>query len=106
MTVSIGMASRLQFSELRVIDGVTFWDLVELPTFRSRPSDLFHKVESSDQIDDLARTYYGDEEFWWVIAWANDFEILPTDMNEGAEIIIPDPEYVRTELFPEVSGGS
>jgi hypothetical protein len=100
MSISISTASRLQFSELRIIDGVTFWDIVDLPAYVTRRTDFFHKVKGTDRIDALAKVYYGDERFWWVIAWANDFEILPTDMNEGADITIPDPAYVRTGLFP------
>jgi hypothetical protein len=106
MAVSISAASRLQFAELRIIDGITFWDLAELPAFTTRPTDMFHRVLGSDRIDTLANDYYGDEEFWWVIAWANDLEILPTDLNEGAIIVIPDPEFVRGVLIPGASNGS
>lgn len=106
MSVSIGTASRLQFAELRIIDGVTFWDIVELPEFTTRPTDMFHQVTSTDRIDTLGKLFYGDEAFWWVIAWANDFEILPTDMKVGSVITIPDPAFVRTEFFPEVSSGA
>ena len=102
MAVSISTASRLQFSELRIIDGITFWDIVELPTYRTRPTDMFHTVESTDRVDSLANLFYGDERFWWVIAWANDLELLPTDLNVGAVITIPDPEYVRSELLPRI----
>ncbi len=106
MAVSIGLASRLQFAELRIIDGVTFWDIVDLPAFRARPNDTFHQVEGSDRVDTLAKTHYGDEGFWWVIAWANDLEILPTDLNVGDVITIPDPEFIRAKFFPEVGNGA
>ena len=100
MAVNISTASRLRFAELLIIDDVTFWDIVDLPTFVTRKTDLFHRVESTDRIDTLSKTFYRDERFWWVIAWANDLEILPTDLNENAILIIPDPEFVRSSFFP------
>ena len=102
MSINISTASRLQFSELRIIDGITFWDIGDLPAFTSRRTDMVHRVKGTDRIDALAKLFYGDERFWWVIAWANDMELLPTDMNVGAIIVIPDPEFVRTGLFPKV----
>jgi hypothetical protein len=104
MAVSISTSSRLHFSELRIIDGITFWDIVDLPAYTTRTTDLSHRVLGTDRIDSISALYYGDERLWWVIAWANDFEILPTDMNEGADITIPDPSFVRSGLFREQRG--
>lgn len=106
MSISIHTASRLQFAEIRIIDDVTFWDIVELPAFTSRPTDMFHRVESTDRIDSIAKKFYDEERFWWVIAWANDLEILPTDLNENDLLVIPDPEFVRSGLFLEAGSGT
>jgi hypothetical protein len=56
-------------------------------------------VKGLDRIDLLAQRYYQDPTYWWVIAKANEFEILPTDLNVGEEIVIPSPRYVRQGLF-------
>jgi len=39
----------------------------------------------------------------WVIAVANDMEILPTDLNAGDTIRVPSPRYVLTQLFKRAS---
>lgn len=99
MSVNIRQGSRLFFSELKLIDGFEFWDTVDLPVYRKRRGDISHVVMSNDRIDRLAQRYYQDCVLWWVIAWANDMEILPTDLREGETIVIPDINYVKTRLF-------
>ena len=34
----------------------------------------------------------------WVIAWANDLEILPTDLNVGQILTVPSKLFIETEL--------
>lgn len=38
----------------------------------------------------LAKQYYGDEEYWWVIAWFN-LAPLETDLKPGDTILVPMP---------------
>jgi len=56
-------------------------------------------VQTNDRIDTIANTYYGDPVLWWVIAVANDMEIVPTQLQVGATIRIPSPVYVSQLLF-------
>ena len=99
MAVQIREVSRLLFADLRTIDDVEFWDTVVLPDARPRRDDVIHIVASTDRVDILAQYYYGDAGLWWVIAWANDLEILPTDLKENAQIRIPSLNYVQNELL-------
>lgn len=99
MSVNVRQGSRLFFSDLLVVDGYEFWDFVDLPPYRRRPDDITHIVQSNDRIDRIAQRYYQNPVLWWVIAWANDFEILPTDLREGEIIVIPDVNYVQSKLF-------
>jgi nucleoid-associated protein YgaU len=89
MSVKVGNSSRLRFAELKKIDGVEFWDTVVLPDYKSTEDDMEYIVESGDRIDLLAARFYRDSRLWWVIAWANDMESLPTDLKEGETITIP-----------------
>lgn len=35
-------------------------------------SDIYIQITSSDRLDKLANTFYGDSTLWWVIATANN----------------------------------
>lgn len=99
MTVRVQSHSRLRFADLQSDLDVEFWDL---PVFKQIPEqvdDVYYQVQSTDRIDVLAYRFYGDPVLWWVIAVANGFEILPTDLKVGARIKIPSPRYVTQSLF-------
>ncbi len=99
MAVQIHSASRLNLADLKVIDGVEFWDLTELPSYVADPADMEYTVLSGDRLDLLADRFYQEPILWWVIAWANDIELSPFGLNPGSRIFIPDPDYVRKTLL-------
>lgn len=101
MAIRIKQNSRLRFADLVKVDGIAFWDMVELPDIPPQPDDILYTVRSLDRIDFLAHRFYGDPVLWWVIAVANDFEILPTDFDLADQIIIPSPRYVQQVLFSD-----
>lgn len=99
MTVTIDRRSRLRFKELVSIGEVEFWELDLLPTVPETTADIYYRVESTDRIDTISSNFYGDPNFWWVIAVANDMDILPTNLRVGQTIRIPSPTYVQENLF-------
>ena len=99
MTTRVSNMSPLRFAELVTVDGVEFWNTLDLPEIPAQPGDIVHEVKSTDRLDLLAYEYYGDPVAKWVIAVANGMEILPTDLNAGDTIRIPSPRYVLTQLF-------
>lgn len=99
MPISLPDRSRLRFAELVSSEGIVFWNLLDLPTIVVQADDLTYSVKSSDRIDRLANQYYGDPVLWWVIAAANDMELLPTALYGGQTLRIPSPRYVLQELF-------
>ena len=99
MTIRIPRNSRLRFADLITTGGVTFWDTLELPVIRPQNDDMQYRVQDNDRIDLLAHRFYGDPGLWWVIAAANDMEILPTDLTTTDLILIPAPRYVQQQLF-------
>lgn len=99
MAVDIRSSSRLKFADLIVVDSVEFWDTLVLPDPAPRQDDTFHVVGQGDRIDLLADRYYQDAGLWWVIAWANDLDILPTDMKENMTLKIPSKTYVTGTLL-------
>lgn len=99
MAVDLKRRSRLRFANLRLVDGIEFWDLVELPTLSIQPDDTVYVVAGNDRIDLIANKFYGDPVLWWVIALANDLELLPSALNEGTLLRIPAPRYILQVLF-------
>jgi hypothetical protein len=102
MSVDVGNSSRLLFAELLSVDDVEFWDTLVLPDAGTRQDDIQHIVANSDRIDLLAQMYYQDSALWWVIAWANNLEILPTDLKENDQIRIPSKDFIQNVLLRKV----
>ena len=106
MAVRVARHSRLRFADLFIIDDVEHWDILDLPKIEEQQDDLRYQVKRGafERIDRIATRFYGDPRLWWVIAAANDLEVVPTDLNEGDILIIPSPRYVSQELFKKASG--
>jgi hypothetical protein len=99
MTTRVPRHSHLRFGTLLSVDGIEFWDVLDLPTIPQQPDDLTYQVLGTDRMDLLANRFYRDPRLWWVIAVANDIELIPTAFNAGDSIRIPSPRYVLQELF-------
>lgn len=99
MSVDIHRTSRLRFGTLVTVNNVEFWDILDLPDFPHQDGDVSYTVQTGDRIDRIAATYYGNPVLWWVLAVANDLELLPTDLTAGDTIRIPSPVYVSQRLF-------
>lgn len=102
MSVQVKKNSRLRFAKLMTLDGVEFWDLLDLPDIPIQPDDIQYQVVAQDRIDLLAYNFYGDPVLWWVIAAANGLELLPTQLNVGQFLRIPSVNFVRSNLFQKV----
>jgi|SRR6056300_1033944 len=105
MAVNLRSTSRLRFARLVSLDGVEHWELPEYPTILPSSTDSTYKVSRSDRIDLLANRFYGSVDLWWVIAIANDLELVPNDLYEGQELIIPSSRRVFTQILRRPSRG-
>lgn len=101
MSVQIGADSRLLFGFLLSVDDVEFFDLLNLPDVQEQTDDTSYDWKSTDRIDLVAFRFYGSPALWWVLALANDIEIVPTGLNEGRRLRVPSPRYVNNVLLPE-----
>ena len=99
MATSVVKNSRLRFADLLSVDGVQFFDVLNLPDIPIQPDDIVHVVQESQRIDALATLYYGDPVLWWVIAAVNDVELPPFGLEIGARLRIPSPTFVTQRLF-------
>jgi hypothetical protein len=55
-----------------------------------RRGSIIHTIVGNEQLDELARRYYGREDLWWRIADANP-NVFPLDWKAGDELLIPAP---------------
>ena len=99
MPVQLHITSRLRFGQLLTADGVEFWDMIQYPEIPASLDDVFYQIQGTDRIDLLAHRFYGNSSYWWVIAVANNMDLLPTDFLSADIIRIPSPTYVGGELF-------
>lgn len=99
MAVNVPLRSRLRFTELLTVEGVEFWDMVDFPSVPEQPDDIQYVVTAIDRLDTLAYQFYGASLNWWIIAVANDMELIEVELNIGMTLRIPSPRYVRENLF-------
>jgi hypothetical protein len=104
MPANVNVRSRLRFKQFVEVGGVEFWDFDNLPDIPQSKDDIYYCVQEGDRIDLLAARFYGDPNLWWVIAEANNIELVPTQLVPATTIRIPSPAYVNETLFntPEV----
>ena len=105
MAVNLRSTSRLRFARLVSLDGVEHWELPEYPAIEPSSTDATYKVSRKDRIDLLANRFYGSVDLWWIIALANGLELVPNDLYEGQELIIPSSRRVFTQILRRPSRG-
>jgi len=101
VSVQIGADSRLLFGDLLQVDNIEFFDILNLPELQEQTDDTSYDWKSTDRIDLVAHRFYGSPSLWWVIALANNIEIVPTGFSEGMRLRIPSPRYVNNVLLPD-----
>jgi hypothetical protein len=99
VSIPISKRSRLNFTDLLADGEFEYWDMAVMPVLSEQTDDIRYQVLDGDRVDLLADKFYGSPTLWWVLAVANDMEILPTDMSTGDIIRVPSPRYVTQELF-------
>lgn len=99
MAVAVVIRSRLRNAELGVIDGYEFWDRVDFPVLVPQPDDTTYQVVGLERLDTIASNIYGDPTLAWVIALANDLELVPGDISPGDILSIPSPRYILGEVL-------
>lgn len=81
---------RYQFTPLkRRFDGNNVYKTTYYPNIPRDPSDIYIIVSDNDFLDSLAKKYYGDESYWWVIANANSLGMGKLSVPIGKQLRIP-----------------
>ena len=59
------------------------------PKVKPSSNDTYLITESTDRLDLLAQSYYGDVSYLWIIAVANNLHDASLNMQPGIQIRIP-----------------
>lgn len=85
------MANRYTYSKtLQTKDSKKkYLESVIYPKIDPSDDDIYIIAEDMDKLDTLAKKYYGDAKFWWVIATANNINDATLYIEPGRQIRIP-----------------
>lgn len=90
--------SRARFSTLYFKGDWEWFGAPDYPDFPESIDDEWVEVKKTTRLDILANEYYDDPTLWYVIALANDLELVPSDMYVGQKLRIP-PKSTVTDLL-------
>ena len=86
------MANRYQTIRRTVTeDGVPYIENAVYPDIRETSEDIYLVTTQGDRYDILARDFYGDTSYWWIIAAANNSTRDSLYIEPGVQIRIPQP---------------
>ena len=68
-----------------------YYKNIEYPEIPVSPNDVYIISKAADRLDLLARDYYGDVNYWWVISKANPDKLKRDSffIDPGLQIRIP-----------------
>jgi len=82
---------RYQFTPVyKRYDGKNVYRTTYYPIIPESINDTYIIASEADYLDSLAKKYYGDESYWWVIAQANNLGKGKLSIPQGKQLRIPD----------------
>lgn len=81
---------RYQFTPVfKRYDGKNVYRTTYYPIIPESIDDTYVIASESDYLDSLAKKYYGDESYWWIIAQANNLGKGKLSIPQGKQLRIP-----------------
>lgn len=81
---------RYQFTPVyKRFDGKNVYRTTYYPVIPESVDDTYIIASESDYLDSLAKRYYGDESYWWIIAQANNLGKGKLSIPQGKQLRIP-----------------
>jgi hypothetical protein len=81
---------RYAFTDItKRFDGARVYKTTFYPVIPPRESDIYITASDNDYLDSLAKRYYNDESFWWIIANANNLGKGKLSIPAGTVLRIP-----------------
>lgn len=70
-------------------DGKNVYRTTYYPPIPESTDDFYITVSEVDYLDAIAKKYYGDESYWWIIASANNLPGYKLSIDTSRQIRIP-----------------
>jgi hypothetical protein len=70
-------------------DGKNVYRTTYYPPIPESTDDFYITVGEVDYLDAIAKKYYGDESYWWIIASANNLPGYKLSIDASRQIRIP-----------------
>lgn len=70
-------------------DGKIVYRTTFYPAIPESEDDIYITVSEDNYLDSLAKKYYGDESYWWVIAVANNISDGKLSVKAEKQLRIP-----------------
>lgn len=70
-------------------DGKDVYKTTLLPNIVDDVNDIYITVSDNQYLDNISKKYYGDEQYWWVIAVANNISRGKISVPVGKQLKIP-----------------
>ena len=85
------MASRYTYSKTLTTDETKkqYLETTIYPKIKPTDNDVYIIAQFNDRLDLLADKYYGDKNYWWIIATANNLNDASLYIQEGTQLRIP-----------------
>lgn len=81
---------RYQFTPVyKRFDGKNVYRTTYYPIIPESIDDTYIIASETDYLDSLAKRYYGDESYWWIIAQANNLGKGKLSIPQGKQLRIP-----------------
>jgi len=81
---------RYQFTPVyKRFDGKNVYRTTYYPIIPESIDDTYIIASEVDYLDSLAKRYYGDESYWWIIAQANNLGKGKLSIPQGKQLRIP-----------------
>ena len=85
------MASRYTYSKTLATDETKkqYLETTIYPKIKPTDNDVYIIAQFNDRLDLLADKYYGDKNYWWIIASANNLNDASLSIVPGTQLRIP-----------------
>jgi hypothetical protein len=81
---------RYQFTPTeKRFDGKLVYKTTFYPVIPESEDDIYVTISEENYLDALAKKYYGDESYWWVIAVANNISDGKLSVKADKQLRIP-----------------
>lgn len=90
---------RYQFTQTdKRYDGKLVYRSTLYPNIPVTDDDIYVTLSQDDYLDSIAKQYYGDESYWWIIAVANNISDGKLSVEINKQIRIPGnlPNILKT----------